>query len=113
MDPESKVHEAAEPLSIISQGNGPVNNEGEDEFLEDAMGNTVGSTIGLSAVAGSTGSAMQRSTTRSISSGAAFSEQHFVNSERYWRKFEDMALGSCFIWSYYRQVMYLRPKCIY
>ena len=39
------------------------------------MGNTLDSTIGLSAVAGSTGSAMQRSTTRSISSGATFSEQ--------------------------------------
>ena len=86
------MQDGAEPLSIISQGSGPVKNEGEDELLEDAMGNTVGSTIGLSAMAGSTGSAMQRSTTRSISSGATFSEQHFVNSERYWKKFEDSKL---------------------
>ena len=86
MDPESKVHEAAEPLSIISQGNGPVNNEGEDEFLEDAMGNTLNDTLGSTAMAGSMGSAMQRSTTRSISSGATFSEQQFVNSEKYWKR---------------------------
>ena len=89
MDSGSKTHEDAEPESIASGGDDPVNNGAEDEFLEDAMGNTFDSTVGLSTMAGSMGSTMQRSTTRSISSGATFSEKKFVNSEKYWKKFEE------------------------